>query len=466
MKSLNSIFQREEAKFAQKSLDYYDGKQLPHVIEMLDEPDSGRAQWKKRGIKPIFRNITKKIVNKSGLLFINGIPTIELWRNGTPDEKASAILNEALDDADFGEFLINFDSVVRLLKTALVLIQYNQENDSLVFDTLHRGNCIVKTDPITKKINQLIYKTGEDELDENECNYTIFTPTTIELWTEKYSDGAEAVLTSSVDNPYGVVPASVFYDTTTPRTGFWIEAPKELIMFNELLNIHYIDLNFASAFAVHQTLFTNCSIEGEQYSTDTDSPFGSVLPRQGGTTQAMVGGLGKIVYLDTSGVESPFVEYKGPNVVLSDSHELYKDWCRDYAEDWSVTVKLEGDNTSNVSGFSLVVQEKDNLELRKERQRMFEAGLQRMCRMAMHVINTAKPNTFSPDLEVFVDFADPVLPFNPKDEEDVWSMKIAEGRASTIDYLMSVEDLSREEAILRLHEIQNDNSGMFDLPQQ
>lgn len=459
LKSLNELFTSTEPRFAQKALDFYDGKQYEHVVEMLDEPNQGRASWREKGLRVIFRNITKKIINKSGLLYIKGAPTIEVWRNEVVDDRQTAVLNEVLHAADFNEFMINFDSVVRLLKTAMVLVQYDLDSDSIILDVLHRGNSYVICDPITKKPNTLIYKTHEDE--ENYSHYRIFTKEAVEDWKEAHTSGSEPIKVGEEENPYGMVPVSVFYDTNKPRTGFWIEAPKEMVMFNEILNMHMIDLEFAASWSVHQTLFTNCNIEGEEYGdVSFDQEYQQKLPRPV-SQKGLIGGLGKVVHLDTTGVESPFIEYKGPVVDMAGSHDLYKDWCRDYADDWSVTVKMDGDGNANVSGFSLVVQEKDNLELRQERQRMAEAGLQRLMHVIHHIWNFHHANVFTDDMEIFVDFTQPKLPFDKLEDEELWSKKIQEGRASIIDYLIEKEKLSREEAEERLAQIRKDQNMTF-----
>ena len=66
-------FNSKEARLTNQLVDYYKGKQLKHVVAMLNGRAHGgfgaRKAWKERGMVPRVRNITKSIVDKSGLLF-------------------------------------------------------------------------------------------------------------------------------------------------------------------------------------------------------------------------------------------------------------------------------------------------------------------------------------------------------------------------------------------------------------
>ena len=52
-------FQTRDSAFAQKALDYLDGLQLERVVELLDDPQAGRREWKEKGMRPTYRNLTE-----------------------------------------------------------------------------------------------------------------------------------------------------------------------------------------------------------------------------------------------------------------------------------------------------------------------------------------------------------------------------------------------------------------------
>ena len=146
-----------------------------------------------------------------------------------------------------------------------------------------------------------------------------------------------------------------------------------------------------------------------------------------------------------------YLEYKGPQIDFNGPTQMFNTWMHDYASDWSVRVKMaEGDNVQ--SGFQLIVEEMDNLELRQMRSRMFERSLKDLSMKAIQVWDVAHPGSFT-NVMPFVTIPEPVLPINMREQEEVWSMKIDEGRATRVDYFMKVEGLSKEEAEARVKEI-------------
>lgn len=437
----------DEAECAEKILDYYDGEQEEWLVKILNDPTKGRKDWKGRGIIPRTRNIMKMIIDKSGLLFNDKAPKLDVYTSaGEVDENASIILQQELENVDWVEFFTNFDSVVRMLKTALVLVQYDIESQSLVLDILHRQNCAVVLNPNNKQINTLVYKVNDDGF------YRVFTKDLIQDVFVSEDTGEETIL-SSEPNTFGIVPVAVFHDTNTPRCDFWNEIPMDLLQINDIYNLHITDSEYAASWSKLKTLFTNCRILGaEDIQQEAIQMYGQALPRMAPSGSGLVGGPSQVIQIDTMGVDSPFVEYKGPEVNLEPIDLMIQRWVGDYAADWSVNVQA---NTSGGidSGFKLMVEEMPNMELRKKRARMFEAGFKRLFKVIKTVINTARPGTFADDLELFVSFSAPDLVIDEKANEEVWSRKISEGRASRVDYFMEVKGMTKDEAQAKVNEI-------------
>lgn len=162
----------------------------------------------------------------------------------------------------------------------------------------------------------------------------------------------------------------------------------------------------------------------------------------------MSAGPSSVIKVETNSQSDVFLEFKGPEVDLQPIDDMFNRWVRDFAADWSVNVK-SGSGTAN-SGFQLVVEEIDNIQLRMRRQKMFEAAFRRMYKII------AKQVGLNENLELFITFSEPYLPVDQKQEEEVWTLRIDNGRASVIDYLMARENLTHEEAVERLRQIQAD----------
>lgn len=441
----------DQAKSTQRALDYLDGKQLRHVQHVLDDPSKGRKHWKKKGIIPRYRNITDMVVNRSAMLFKDALPVFSVY-NGTSDtvnDRETKALAEEMWKVEFAEFLGNLDKVTRLVKTAVVLVQYDYEEQHLTFDILTRANCAVVVSPGKQEIQGLVYVVSSN------TEMPVYRVMTKELIIDLVDINNNITVVDTATNPYGIVPACPFYDTSLPRSGFWIETDFDLVEINEAYNLALTDSEYSVSWQKIQTLFTNMRISSDR----SQSVQTQMNPSLAGDTTptAIVGGPGSVVEMDSQGVDGPFIEYKGPSTDLTALNDVVDGWVKSIAYDWAVRVKTEGAGSAS-SGFQLIVEEMDNLELRKQRQRMFENGFKRLFRNIKSIYSFVQPGMFSADSQLQVKFSAPFLPVDVMQEENVWSTRIAENRATEIDYFMAVNGMTKEEAELKFIEIATFNA--------
>lgn len=452
------LLKGSKALNARKALNYLDGQQEGEMEKLLSDPYKGRRGWKARGIIPRTRNLTKMIIEKSGQLFKEQPPKFEVYQPNSEvvDEVETQSFMDEMYKTEWQEFFINVDQVTRLLKTSVVLLQYNAEEQQIEFDLLHRGNCNVMVNPVTRGIDALIYITSEEE---GVATYRVITPDEfIDLMEVRAGSKATITVTSTLPNPYGIVPAAVFYDTNLPRSGFWCEASTELVGLNELVNLHITDSEYAISWAKLPTLFMiDCEVTGSDTVMELVQDGTSPLPRQVPQEQVHTGGPSRAIQLASNGQGSPSVQYLSPAINIEPLDNVVDGWVKSYAADWSVRVKTAGEGQAT-SGFQLVVEELPNLDLRKQRQRMFESGFKRFYRVFKTVIRTATGRAFGEMSELFAKFADPSLPTDSKVNEEVWSMRINENRATVIDYFMEEKGMSKEEAEMKWAEIQAFNA--------
>lgn len=435
----------------EKALAYLDGEIEEQVVKALNNGSKGRRNWQSRGFIPRFRSLVRPIVTKSGMLFNDEPPILEVYSFGqvTPNERDTKILNDELSKIDFNEFLITLDETVRLLKSVLVLTQYDQEEKQLHLTLLHKGNSGVVTD-LKGKIIGLIYETADDA-------YRIFTETEIYDIVEDEQDNL--FVTAVQPNPYGIVPVTPFYDTNKPRCGIWNEPGMDLVNINETYNLHLTDMEWAMSWSKQPTLFTNCRFDADQNDTNLElsQQWGSKFPTQVPSQEGVIGGPNKAVFLTSNGVDSPFVEYKAPVFDAKTLDDVVQYWVKMIAEDWSVRIDDVGTATS---GFQLLVQELPNKELRRLRSKSFSAGMKRWYKQVIVILNTAGYN-LDPTGELYVELDRPSLPVDDKTDEEAWSIRISEGRASIIDYLMEKHGITKEEAIAMKTEIDQFNAGQL-----
>jgi hypothetical protein len=451
----------EEAEDVEKALDYYDGDQEDEMEELLSDPHRGRKNWKERGIIPRFRNITNMVVEKSGKLFKDNAPVIEIFDKGSkqPNQRATDNLLAEFDKTDWLEFFNNLDSTTRLVKTAMVLVQFDSIDKSLAFEILHRGNSAVILDPTMKHVMALIYQTSE--ADKIETYRIITLDEYIDLIETEDAIGVSRVTISSrIPNPYGIVPVAVFHDTRTPRTGFWNKPGMDLISINELYNLHLTDSEYAISWNKLPTLFTNCAFDDGNTQLELAVAYGQKLPHYMASESSLIGGPSRVIQVDSQGVDSPFIEYKSPNIDIKPLDEVVTNWIEAFGHDWSVRMSTAtGGHGSANSGFQLIVEEIPNRELRQQRAKMFSHGFKRLYKTIATVLNTQYGRELLPiDSEAFVEFGQTELPADPIQEQQTWDLAIRGGRASVIDYLMEMKGLTKEEALVKALEIQQLNS--------
>jgi hypothetical protein len=447
---LTDLFDADQRALATRALDYYDGHSRKHLEAFL------RVQRKnalKKGLTPRTRNIVKMVADKSGLLFSGRAPLVQVWRGGAEDVNASAEVLDVLASADWVEYFTNLDVVVRLLKTAYVLVQVDPETGAWMLETLDRHNAAIVLDDFRRPA-LLVYATGATA---DGATYRVWTRADVrDVVVDPH--GNETVVATR-ENPLGLIPIAGFHDTSVPREGAWNPIPEDLIEINDIYNLHVTDAEYASMWAKQPTLFTNAVIQGGTGGQmEACEVFGQPLPRwMPSNDPGFVGGPGTVVAVDVPSGGSVFLEYRAPVVALQPLDEMVNRWVADYAADWSVNISAAGDGSAT-SGFQLVVQEMPALDLRRHRQRMFEAGFKRLYKV-MAAVGATIGAPLPPDGELYVTFPPPDLPVDPAAVEDVWAARIAGGRASRVDYFREVQGMTQEEAVAKAAEVAAQNAA-------
>lgn len=468
-------FTCQQAIAANRLIDYYEGRQLNYVRKALDgELDYGagrRYNWQTRGYTPRMRNIVKPIVDKSAGMLFTKAPLYTILPNYSPTAAPviDARFNELLALADFQEVAYNWNNYSRLLRSLCILQQkvigteriteggvYRFDGDSgdtLVITLLHRGNSVVHMNAARTTIIELAYLTAGTPSEE-EWAYRVIRP--LEIIDVVVKNGEEYPV--STTNLEGFVPATMHYDTNKPRCGAWQHIPEDIRSIQELVNTHLTDIEFALASQKQQPLYTDAKIVRPDEQFLDPARVGEKVGALSDRTQSVrdkpdIGGIGSIVYLEPKrDGTAPFIDHKGPAVNLLEQQQVINSLIVAVADDWSVNMKIGGEGGAT-SGFQLIVEEIDNLVLREQRQNAFVGSLRRF----YDITKRLYPELTDGALQV--EFRAAALPVNQKEVEEIWASKIEGGRASRVDYLMTVEGLTLEEAILRNIDIQKLNTA-------
>ncbi len=452
----------KEAKNANKALKYFDGLQEEEMEKLLSCPYKGRKDWQKRGVIPRWRNLTQMIVEKSGKLFKDQPPSLSVYNGTDANELLSEQISEEFDKAGWLEVFNNHDSVVRLLKTGIILTQFDTESQSLVFETLHRGNCALISDTLQKKILGLIYKTSEFGKVET---YRIITlDEYIDLIEVEENGSSRVSIANRIPNPYKIVPITLFHDTRLPRTGNWNVPGMDLVSINELYNLHLTDSEQAISWSKFPKLIMiDCDVSGSENETEYVMVPGEIMPRLVNKSSEVVAGPSKAIALQSNGTGNASIEYKTPEVNIEPLDNVVQNWINQFSYDWSVRLNVAGQGSAN-SGFQLIVEELPNTELRQQRAKMMAYGFAKLYDVVRIVLNTQYNRIVFPyDTTLFIEFDNPSLPVDDKQEEEVWDLRIAGNRATVVDYLIIKQGYTKEEAQQKYEEIKSINRSDITL---
>lgn len=475
-------FYSDEGTKANRLIDLYEGRQIRYIKAALDGNTEGgygrRANWLARGYVPHVRNIVKPIVEKSAMLFHNP-PQYEILPDGNPEgiPVIDASFNQILMESDWTEFSRNLDIYTRLLKSVIVLQQKHIEDaehrmtidgmyifdrdqgDAMVPILLHRGNSVAKTNVARTKIMELAYLT-DGKYGDDEWEYQVITPDFIQDIVVKGGKEHPAQVKS---NPDGIVPANFFYDAGKPRTGVWGRVPEDLPSYQFMYNVHLTDLAFALAVGKAQNLVvTNASFAKATNMT----PNAAIATRVAETMDEgenryihrsmdddnVLGGIGAVINLvpGRNSTLTPTADYKGPDAALVEHDAVMRQLIDDLASDWSVKMTVAGG--SGESGFKVVVDHIDNLQLREQRAQSFQSAFRRFYKITCALY----PELTAGSLQII--FAPPSLPVNQMEQQTLWDKKIKSGFKSVIDYFKEEEGLDASEAIRRAQEVKDENT--------
>lgn len=501
-----SDFHSKEAKKIQRLVDYYEGRQMHHLIHIMNgkgEHGVGkRAEWKTRGIVPRVRNVTQTIVNRSGLLY-NRPPKLAIQLPGQDDPVTDDDFMTIMESADWLENFQNIDVYTRLCKSTIVLLQKyipkstttvngqyrfdNSNGDALLITLLHQGNSVALMNPQRTQITALAYLTScnvvEGYDDSNDSDdawyYRLITPEAIvdfkvdyvenkgggTLATAPAQEMTETVIAQQ-PNPEGIVPACFFYDVNKPRSGVWVDPPEDLLSLQEVVNLHITDLEFAIAWQKQKTMVITGDLDVNKNNGPSVIPAAQpgytaggegwkdiALYAQQNTDPLAVGGLGSVVKVGVDDRGNPGkVEFVGPTTDLGQLDTIIRNYIEGVANDWDVNIDYGGQGAAQ-SGFQLIVEETNNLNLREKRSQSAIAGLRRF----YEIMKQLYPQLT--DGQLTAEFAPPSLPVNIEEQEQIWVQRIADNRASRVDYFMEVKGMTQAQAEAKVEEILTYNTA-------
>lgn len=409
---------------AQKFIDYLHNDMLTHLETVLAKHIK---KWDRRGFHPIYENPVRILIDRSAKTYKERPKRNIYTQAGEFSQQLTDRYEELLEKTDINFIMQDVDSRARGLNTALVMPNYDKDTDSLLMSVLSRNNCDVIINTITRQIDSLVYtafSTGK----EGGQMFHFWTPDRI-IDLEDTEGGLK--VRGNMANPYGFVPAPMLHDSRPPLGRLWkYPGWEQLIQFSDGLNLFNTETLFNARYASVGSPITNLEL-----------PDGFVL------------GIDAPLSANTNDGSDPFFEFRTPTVNLEGIMGWLNKFKEAIADEWGVNLKFAGGSIAD-SGFKLVVEEFENIELRQKRivaAKVFERDLYKTLAGMSEIENFGLDKT----ARCFADFKEPALPVNNTEEWTITKEKLATGYTSLErEWLKDDPDLTPEDIAQRKREIQ------------
>lgn len=384
------------------AVDYLENDMLKHMEALLSDPETGLKQWKTRGFRPLFENPTRILVERSAKTYKEP-PKRNVTLNGALSQTLTDSYKELLSTTNLNFTAQDVDHRSRLLDAALLLPQVaDDEDETITLSVLSRDNCEVLLDPDTRKMTALLYTAGNTGIDGGQMFHG---------WTaDEIVDMEDGKVVGRRDNPYGIIPAAILHDTRPSLGDLW-SYPRweQLIAMSDGVNFFNTEALFNARYGMVGSPVTNMEIpEGTVMGIDAPKSFNSM------------------------GIESPFFNYEAPTTNIEAFHNWLGKFKETISDEWGVNLKFAGGSIAD-SGFKLVVEEFENIELRQTRivaARQFEEDLYQVF-ATMSAVHDWGLDTNGRGV---ADFKEPKLPVNEQTDWLIAKEQLTLGMLSPKEY--------------------------------
>lgn len=396
---------------AQKAVDYLENDMLCHMENLLDDH---LTKWRQRHFQPIYENPTKILIERSAKTYKES-PRRAVTLNGDVSEALTEKYNDLLRGTNLNFISQDLDARARLFRASLLLPQFDVDSGNLTLTVLSRNNSDVVFNRLTGEMEGLIYTTGLVGLNGGVVSH-LWTPTEIRDF-----EGGKLV-GSVMTNPYGIIPAAILNDTRPPLGVLWkYKTWEQLIQFSDGVNLFNTEALFNARYSMVGSPVTNMDI-----------PDGFVM------------GIDTPLSTTTNDGSDPFFEFRAPTSTIDQFLNWFNKFKEAIADEWGVNLKFAGGSIAD-SGFKLVVEEFENIELRQKRvvaAKQFEEDLYQVF-AAMSVVHDWGLDVNGRGV---ADFVEPKLPVNEQNEWLIAKEQIATGVLTMEEYWIKRDpDLTPEQ---------------------
>lgn len=416
---------RERKDDTIKRLSYYHDEQESYIIEQLEkhhaDPDA---------FTPVFFNVVKKIINQLAMVYM-----ADAQREVDGTDQDQEIFTEITESANLNLKMKTASRYCQLTKTIMLRPVWRQ--GKMDIDILSGDILDIEIGDTVEQLKTVMVTHYPQSGESKDIEYSLWTDETY-----KRLDYNGNVLQAE-PNPYGTIPMVPIWDSYPATGGFWLPGGEDLVSVQSTINQKLTDLMLV--------------IEFQGFGV----PVAKGLP-VGGKLQ-----IGPNTAIEIENPEGSFT-FEKTNSPIKQILESIDFLSKNLAITNGLSAASMSVKPTQESGLSRISGSAELQELRKDQISLFgryERQLFNMFRVVWNVHNASRK--ISDKARLKIDFFDPRPVMSPDKQAELWQAELEMGTLSRTDILMLKNpDLSKEDAIKRLAEIQAENRTFNTSPNQ
>lgn len=430
---------------AYKTLCFHDDLQDEYIAAAVRQ----RYETTYKEVLPFLATVplTRSMVRQLAKLFQTD-PVIEL----TGVDEGTALADEfsmLLDKARLFSVLKQIDRLCETCHQVGVLPHYDEKKDRVYLQIITPDKLTVwQNKKIPTQIDALAYPIVNTE---NTMSYE--RADRYAYWTDtEYREGMlmkngvfEADASLTMPNPYGKIPV-IFFSIETPIDRFWLDAGYPIITANENADMQLTAFNMGVDFQSFATMVTEGFPENKSITRGVSRFINIARSLTDGTA------MGRAYYIN-------------PGVNLKQIWDIINENISLVASMLGVSADFVKGGSNYTSGYQLRLSMTGIVDHNQDKRSIYIEPLRELVQIMMDCKRIYGMVNLPQDADIMIDYADVQVTPNQMEQEQIRTIKLANGTMSVIDAIMEDnQDLTREQAIERKQQIDLESATYTKAP--
>jgi hypothetical protein len=437
MAKVNDDIQRR--KDATKAIEFYNFNQLDHVIEKIGKLYPETWNDIKEYAKKL--DLVRSIIDDTAILFTKPITVVV---DGTDAQKTKA--EQIFAGCELWKKLLISDRMADLTGKVGVAIHWHPTDKRVVLDVITSDKCFIEQDPQdpTKAI-KVYYQVGTMQNTAQAVPVNIYSCWTADSYYEveigqNYTEGKK-IPGSEIPNPYGRIPI-VWFSKRIETDSFWGDYGNALV----------------------ETCLNQCIRETNLDITLDFQAFSTLVTSGLNSNEKLTFGVKRRIDLpvnDTDGKAQGEAYYITPDPKLEILDGIIQRRKIDLAKENGLSAEAYNRETSSISsGYQLRLTKQEVLNDNELKKEVYRPEIVMLIHNILDCYTyNSQDMRFDPDIPVKIEFGKIVFDTNPIEQQQIYTLEIANGLRSRIEILAETRHITKEEAVLLAETIDQENGS-------